>query len=60
MKINNFNEEKSTKNPKMMGFQAEGASPIVRNKVIASPETIATAIRIGNPERCFRNYKIKT
>ena len=44
-----FNEKKSTKNPKMMGFQAEGASPIVRNKVVTSPETIATAIRIGNP-----------
>ena len=30
-------------------FQAEGASPIVQNKVIKNPETIATAIRIGNP-----------
>ena len=44
-----FNEGRSTKNPKMMGFQAEGSSPIVKNKVIDSPETIATAIRIGNP-----------
>lgn len=35
--------------PKMMGFQAEGAAPIVRGKVIKDPETIATAIRIGNP-----------
>jgi len=35
--------------PKMMGFQAEGAAPIVRGHVIAKPETIATAIRIGNP-----------
>jgi threonine synthase len=33
----------------MMGFQAEGAAPIVRGKVIENPETIATAIRIGNP-----------
>jgi len=35
--------------PKMMGFQAEGAAPIVRGHIIAEPETIATAIRIGNP-----------
>jgi len=32
-----------------MGFQAEGAAPIVRGYPIESPETIATAIRIGNP-----------
>ena len=35
--------------PKMMGFQAEGAAPIVRGYVIKQPETIASAIRIGNP-----------
>jgi len=35
--------------PQMMGFQAEGAAPIVRGKAIENPETIATAIRIGNP-----------
>jgi threonine synthase len=35
--------------PKMMGFQAEGAAPIVRGHVIEKPQTIATAIRIGNP-----------
>ncbi len=35
--------------PKMLGFQAEGAAPIVRGHPIAKPETIATAIRIGNP-----------
>ena len=35
--------------PKMMGFQAEGAAPIVRGHVVEEPETIATAIRIGNP-----------
>jgi threonine synthase len=33
----------------MLGFQAEGAAPIVRGKVVKSPETVATAIRIGNP-----------
>jgi len=35
--------------PKMMGFEAEGAAPIVRGQRVANPETIATAIRIGNP-----------
>lgn len=35
--------------PMMMGFQAEGAAPIVRGMVIENPETVATAIRIGNP-----------
>lgn len=35
--------------PRMLGFQAEGAAPIVRNEVVANPETVATAIRIGNP-----------
>jgi len=35
--------------PRMMGYQAEGAAPIVRGHPIARPETIATAIKIGNP-----------
>lgn len=35
--------------PKMFGFEAEGAAPIVQGKPIPNPETIATAIRIGNP-----------
>ena len=35
--------------PQMMGFQAAGAAPIVRGRVVKNPETIATAIRIGNP-----------
>ncbi|HEY8203082.1 MAG TPA: threonine synthase [Actinomycetota bacterium] len=35
--------------PQMLGFQAEGAAPIVRGHPIESPRTIATAIRIGNP-----------
>ncbi|MDR2437005.1 MAG: threonine synthase [Endomicrobium sp.] len=35
--------------PKMMGFQASGSAPIVEGHPIAKPETIATAIRIGNP-----------
>ncbi|MEW6680310.1 MAG: threonine synthase [bacterium] len=35
--------------PVMCGFQAEGAAPIVENRIIKEPKTIATAIRIGNP-----------
>ena len=35
--------------PRMMGWQAEGAAPIVRGAPVEDPETIATAIRIGNP-----------
>ncbi len=35
--------------PKMLGFQAEGAAPIVRGQIVKHPETIATAIQIGNP-----------
>lgn len=40
---------KIEKLPKMMGFEAEGAAAIVRGERIMNPETIATAIRIGNP-----------
>jgi threonine synthase len=39
----------ATKLPKMYGFQASGAAPIVTGKVVPEPSTIATAIRIGNP-----------
>jgi len=40
---------KTTRLPKMLGFQAAGAAPLVEGRVIERPETIATAIRIGNP-----------
>lgn len=39
----------TSKLPKMLGFQAAGAAPIVNDAPVANPETIATAIRIGNP-----------
>ncbi|WP_309082084.1 threonine synthase [Zhihengliuella sp.] len=39
----------STRTPVLWGFQAEGASPIVKGYPVTEPETIATAIRIGNP-----------
>jgi threonine synthase len=35
--------------PRMFGFQAEGAAPIVRGEPVLEPETVATAIRVGNP-----------
>ena len=45
-----FNQSGRVSNlPKMMGFQAEGAAPIVKGHPIEDPQTIATAIRIGNP-----------
>lgn len=44
-----YAEKHNTSLPQMFGFQAEGAAPIVKGHVIDKPETIATAIRIGNP-----------
>ncbi|MCM8791952.1 MAG: threonine synthase [Candidatus Omnitrophica bacterium] len=41
--------EKIKKLPRMLGFQAEGAAPIVKGYPIKNPHTLATAIRIGNP-----------
>jgi threonine synthase len=41
--------EKSTRLPAMLGFQAAGAAPVFHGHAIEAPETIATAIRIGNP-----------
>jgi threonine synthase len=37
--------------PRMLGFQAEGAAPLVLGEPVAEPETVASAIRIGNPAR---------
>lgn len=44
-----YHEKKGTSLPKMYGFEAEGAAAIVHNRVFENPETVATAIRIGNP-----------
>jgi threonine synthase len=40
---------RSTRLPRMLGFQAAGAAPIVEGHPVEHPETVATAIRIGNP-----------
>lgn len=42
-------EDRASHTPKMMGFEADGSAAIVRGQVIENPETIASAIRIGNP-----------
>ena len=39
----------ATRRPIMLGYQAAGAAPIVRGRPVENPETVATAIRIGNP-----------
>lgn len=41
----------ATRRPRMWGFQAAGAAPIVHGAVVQEPETVATAIRVGNPAR---------
>ncbi|MEZ2304336.1 MAG: threonine synthase [Microcoleus sp.] len=41
--------KKCSRLPKMMGFQAAGAAPLVTGSPVSHPETLATAIRIGNP-----------
>jgi threonine synthase len=43
------NDGLAAKRPRMLGFQASGAAPIVKGAPVAKPQTIATAIRIGNP-----------
>ena len=44
-----YAKAKGTSLPKMYGFEAAGAAALVHNRVFENPETIATAIRIGNP-----------
>ncbi|MBN9606587.1 MAG: threonine synthase [Actinomycetales bacterium] len=39
----------ATRRPRMFGFQAAGSAPIVRGEIVRDPDTIASAIRIGNP-----------
>ena len=46
----NFQRQKiARRRPIMLGYQASGAAPIVRGRSVENPETVATAIRIGNP-----------
>jgi threonine synthase len=49
MGFTEYARRKGTSLPKMWGFQAEGAAPLVRGAPVQEPHTIATAIKIGNP-----------
>ena len=44
-----YRERKISRRPRMVGYQASGAAPFLRGGPVAQPETVATAIRIGNP-----------
>ncbi len=46
-----FNDGVVKSRPHLLGVQAAGSAPLVIGKVVEHPETIATAIRIGNPVR---------
>ncbi len=46
-----FHGKEGVTGPILYGFQAEGAAPLVSGKPVANPETVASAIRIGNPAR---------
>jgi threonine synthase len=52
-------QEKCDRLPKMMGFQAAGSAPLIGGQPIAHPETIATAIRIGNPANWEKAIAVK-
>ena len=50
---------KSSRLPKMMGFQAAGAAPLITGERVANPDTLATAIRIGNPANWQKAIAVK-
>ncbi len=47
------------KRPKMIGYQAAGSAPFMRGEMVDSPETVATAIRIGHPQSWDMAWKVK-
>ena len=49
----------SRKLPRMMGFQAAGSAPLVHDTTVEQPDTIATAIRIGNPANREKALKVR-
>ena len=51
MGFKQYHEAKRTGLPHLLGVQAAGAAPLVHGRVVEKPETVATAIRIGNPAR---------
>jgi len=52
-------QQRCSKLPRMMGFQAAGAAPFIAGHAIAEPETLATAIRIGNPANWERAIAVQ-
>lgn len=52
-------ENRCTKLPRMMGFQAAGAAPLISGQAVSHPETLATAIRIGNPANWERAIAVR-
>lgn len=52
-------EHRCTKLPRMMGFQAAGAAPLISGQAVEHPETLATAIRIGNPANWERAIAVQ-
>jgi threonine synthase len=54
-----YSKMRNLKLPIMMGFQAVGSAPLVKNIIVQDPETIATAIRIGNPVNREKAKKVK-
>ncbi|KYO66726.1 threonine synthase [Thermovenabulum gondwanense] len=54
-----YSFKKISKLPKMLGFQAAGSAPIVEGRIIENPQTIATAIKIGNPASWEKAVKAK-
>ena len=52
-------EGRSSRLPKMMGFQAAGSAPLVTGETFPNPDTIATAIRIGNPANKEKALKVR-
>ncbi len=52
-------ENKCDRLPRMMGFQASGASPLITGQPVMHPETVATAIRIGNPANWERAIAVQ-
>ena len=45
--------------PKMIGYQAAGSAPFMRGEAVKNPETVATAIRIGNPQSWTQALKVQ-
>ncbi len=52
-------EGKANNTPRMVGYQAAGAAPFAKGKMIDNPETIATAIRIGHPQSWDLAHKVE-